>query len=140
VFLQERLFIAGNPTKYLRLSIQFLNKIMDIEIYRNIRRILSRIDRRPGNVSHAMMLIHRGGPDIAHSHFFRSCRPIPLIALLHELSELIVVLPGYDPGGRGRYKRGSVERRALIQVHIAIQRAIEESLIPREQFPYGSLQ
>jgi hypothetical protein len=86
-----------------------------------------------------MMLIHQGEPDIAHPHFFRSCRPIPLIALLHDPSELIVVLPGYDSGGRGRYERGSVEGRALIQVHGAIQRAIEESLISREQVPYGGL-
>lgn len=39
VFFQERLLITGNPTKYLRLSIQFLNEIMDIEIYRDIRRM-----------------------------------------------------------------------------------------------------
>src|SRR5829696_1702801 len=137
VFLQERLLVAGNPTKYLRLSNQFLDKIMDIEIYRDIRRVLSSIDRRPGNVSHAMMLIHRGEPDIAHPHFFRSCRPIPPIALLHELSELIIVLSGDHPGGRRGYERGSVERRAFIRVHSAIQRAIEEISISREQVPYG---
>ena len=46
-----------------------------------------------------MMLINRGELDIAHPHFFRSYRPVPPIARSMIRPELIVVLPGYDPGG-----------------------------------------
>jgi hypothetical protein len=105
---------------------------VNIEIYRYIRLILSGIGCRPSDMGHAMMFVYRGEADIAYPHFLRSYRPVVRITLRHDLLELIVVLSGHNPGRRGAYELGSIQRCDLIHVHIAAKGLIEKALVSLE--------
>lgn len=59
------------------------------------------------------------------------------ITLDNGLLELIVVLSGPHPGGRGRYELGGVERCDLVPVHVTGERPVEDAFIPLEELPYA---
>lgn len=139
VLLQQRLLVTGYPAEDLRLPVQLLNEVVNIEVYRYVRPILTGTGCRPGDMGHAMMFVYRGEADMAYPHFLRSHRPIVRIALRQELLELIAILSGHDPGRRGAYELGSVQRCGPIDVHIAAKGLIEEGLVSLEQLPYGAL-
>src|SRR5690606_28535030 len=107
------------PAENLRLlSIQHLNEIVNVEIYCHVRSILPSIGGSPSNMSYTMKLIYRGQADIAYPHFLRSDRPRVVIALCHELFELIVVLCVHHTGMRSAYKIGSMERCEFVHIDI----------------------
>jgi hypothetical protein len=119
--------------------VQLLNEVVDIEIYRYVRLILSGISCRPSDMGHAMMFVYRGEADIAYPHFLRSYRSIACITLRHNFLELIVVLSGHDPGRRGRDEIGSIQRCDLIHVYVAAEGLSEKALVSLEELPYTIL-
>src|SRR5690606_28992450 len=68
VFLQERLFVAGDPAEDLRVAVKHLHEVVDVEIDCDIRPVLARIGRRPCDMGDAMMFVHRRNADIADPH------------------------------------------------------------------------
>ncbi|CAK7261354.1 protein of unknown function (plasmid) [Shinella sp. WSC3-e] len=110
---------------------------MNVEIYRHVRLILPGIGGDPSNMSHAMKLVYLGEADIAYPHLLGSYRSIVLIALRHELLELVVVLSGFHSGGRSTYKLGSIQRCELVHIDLAGEGPIEKALVSLEQSPYA---
>src|SRR5690606_20588104 len=127
------LLVAGHPTENLRLPVQLLDEVVNVEIYRHVRLVLAGIGCRPSDVSHAMKVVYGGQADVAYPHFFRSDRPIVLITLCHGLPEPIVVPPGHHASRRGRYELGCIECGDLVDVYVAAEGSVEISLVSLEE-------
>ncbi|UVC12790.1 hypothetical protein IHQ72_18590 [Mesorhizobium onobrychidis] len=104
VFSENLLLVARHPAKYFGLAAQFLHEVVDVEIDRDVRLAFARINRRPGDVGNAMMLVNRRNANIPYSHLLRADRSIVSIALFHNLLELIVILPTMTPAGDAAMK------------------------------------
>src|SRR5690606_1254964 len=81
--LQQPLLIAGHPTKYLRVTIQNLNEIVDIEINRRLGEIVPGICCRPGNMCNAMKIINPRQSKSANPHLLGADFPVMIIATDH---------------------------------------------------------
>ncbi|MCY1459488.1 hypothetical protein D9M71_769680 [compost metagenome] len=88
-------------------------------------------------MGHAVTLVDRGEADVAYTHFPGAHCPVVRIPLCQHLPELVVVLSGSDPGRRGAYELGGIQRDSRIHVHFAAKGLVEKALVSLEELPYA---